>query len=184
MTKPFIRSHVFCYSHTSHWKWELWLGSFIQGCGCATTFGWYVQHTIILTVIPIRIYKEVFFSYYIVKKIWLHSNKTCNKAHSQISFYGNDFKGPFFTVKHVRKCLPELESPNYIAWSCTTGGGDGDKTKHKGVTGGCCLHCITFPYPVGIFLLGWYKQQVSGCERGSFAPGGAQCFTKHWPGEI
>lgn len=94
------------------------------------------------------------------------------------------FKRSFFTVKHVRKCLPELESPTYIAWSCTTGGGDGDKTKHKGVTGGCCLHYITFSYPVGIFLLGWYKQQVSGCARGSFPPGGAQCFNKHWPGEI
>lgn len=70
------------------------------------------------------------------------------------------FKRSFCTVKHVRKCLPELESPTYIAWSCTTGGGDGDKTKHKGVTGGCCLHYITFSYPVGIFLLGWYKQQA------------------------
>ena len=45
-------------------------------------------------------------------------------------------------------------------------GREGDKAKCKGVAGGCCLPCIIFPFPPGIFLPGRYKQQVSGCERG------------------
>lgn len=66
-------------------------------------------------------------------------------------------------------------------------GREGDKAKCKAVAGGCCLHYIIFPFPLGIFLWGWCKQQVSGCERGQapdcgfLPPSWALSLARHQP---
>lgn len=44
-------------------------------------------------------------------------------------------------------------------------GREGAKVKCKEVAGGYCLCYAIFPFPVGIFLRGRYKQHVSGCEK-------------------
>lgn len=104
----FFWSHILWCSHNSQWKWKLWFGSFVQSCGCAGCLwlGWHVQCTSVLTVVPTRIYKEVFvYQKFLGGRHGFHSNKTCNDTQSQISFYENSLKGPAYSKTHQEMCV-------------------------------------------------------------------------------
>ena len=85
----------------------------------ALCLGWYVQCTSILTVVPIRICKEVFvYQKFLGGRHGFHSNKTANDTHSQISFYKNSFKGPAYSKTCQEMCVWVRKSnPCCFVWS-------------------------------------------------------------------
>lgn len=69
------------------------------------------------------------------------------------------------TTKHGKKCVFESGNPTYVLMPVGTGEERGDQGECEGFAGGYCLCLTIFPFPVGIFLWGGYKQEVWGCEK-------------------